>query len=171
MDDGSLLAAIANGSESELRELFDRHAPWLAMRLRRLLPIDAVEDVVQETFVAIWKGSAGYAGRGEAGAWIWGIARRQAAMWLRANGRTEAALDDASELAIDDHAPATMRRLDLAQALASLDGGDELVRAVYIEEKGLDQVAGKLGIPVGTVKSRLFHARRRLRAMLLGEEQ
>jgi RNA polymerase sigma-70 factor (ECF subfamily) len=51
------MAAVAAGDDSALHELFTRHAPWLAARLRRLLPADAVEDVLQETFIAVWRGS------------------------------------------------------------------------------------------------------------------
>jgi RNA polymerase sigma-70 factor (ECF subfamily) len=48
--------------------------------LRRALPVDAVEDVLQETYIAVWKGAARHNGEGAVGAWIWGIARRQAAL-------------------------------------------------------------------------------------------
>ncbi len=51
MDDATLIAAMRGDDDAALRELFERHAPWIAARLRRVLPADAVEDVVQETFV------------------------------------------------------------------------------------------------------------------------
>lgn len=57
MDDETLIAAVAVGDSAALRELFDRHAPWVAARLRRALPVDAVEDVLQETFIAAWRGA------------------------------------------------------------------------------------------------------------------
>jgi len=68
MDDERLLAAVAGGDSTALRELFARHAPWLAARLRRTLPVDAVEDVLQEAFIAVWKGAARYSGEGAVGA-------------------------------------------------------------------------------------------------------
>lgn len=89
MGDERLVEAVAAGDGRALRELFDRHAPWLAARLRRTMPAHAVEDVLQETFIAVWRGAKGYKGEGAAGAWIWGIARRQAALWARKNGRPE----------------------------------------------------------------------------------
>lgn len=46
MDDDGLMAAVASGDHKALHELFTRHAPWLAARLRRQLPADAVEDVL-----------------------------------------------------------------------------------------------------------------------------
>src|SRR5260221_6361989 len=82
MDDDELIAAVAGGDDAGLRELFNRHAPWLAARLRGVLPAAEVEDVLQETFLAVWRGAGGYRPQGSAGGWLWGIAPRQAAPWL-----------------------------------------------------------------------------------------
>src|SRR5215207_6573508 len=76
MDNDELLTAVAGGDDAALRELFLRHAPWLAARLRAALPAADVEDVLQEAFLGVWRGAGGYRGEG-AGAWLWGIARRQ----------------------------------------------------------------------------------------------
>lgn len=60
MDDDELIAAIASGDgdgdgdDTALRELFSRHAPWLAVRLRKALPPDDVEDVLQETACTVF---------------------------------------------------------------------------------------------------------------------
>ena len=89
MDDDALIAAVARRDDTALRELFSRHAPWLAARLRGVLPAAEVEDVLQETFLAVWRGAAGYRSQGSAGGWLWGIARRQAALWLRRRGPAE----------------------------------------------------------------------------------
>ena len=98
MDDDELIARLAGGDDTALRELFSRHAPWLAARLRTMLPAADVEDVLQETFLAVWRGAAGYRpqAQGSGGGWIWGIARRQAALWLRRHGRDDAVLLHAS---------------------------------------------------------------------------
>ena len=65
--DDDLIRAIGSGDEAALRIVYDRHAPWLAVRLRRTLPVSAVEDVLQKTFLAVWRGSGQYAGSGEVG--------------------------------------------------------------------------------------------------------
>ena len=173
MDDEELLAATAAGDDGALRALFERHAPWLAGRLRRTLPAAAVEDVVQETFIAVWRGAGSYRAGGAVGGWIWGIARRQAALWARRHRRAdlERSLDTSAERpAADDPAADAARRVDLAGALAALgpagDAQRELVRLVLVEERPLADVARLLGIPEGTVKSRVFAVRRRLRAAL-----
>jgi RNA polymerase sigma-70 factor, ECF subfamily len=69
MDDDELIAAIASGDgdDTALRELFSRHAPWLAARLRKALPPDDVEDVLQETFIAVWRNAKTYQSRGTPG--------------------------------------------------------------------------------------------------------
>jgi len=77
MDDDALIAAMAAGHDGALRELFSRHAPWLAARLRVVLPAADVEDVLQETFLAAWRGARRYRPQGAAGGWLWGIARRR----------------------------------------------------------------------------------------------
>src|SRR6266700_3044831 len=60
MDDDGLIFAVAGVDDAALRELFCRHAPWLAARLRGVLPAADVEDVLQETFLGAWRGAAGY---------------------------------------------------------------------------------------------------------------
>ena len=68
MDDDELIALVAAGDDAALRELFSRHAPWLAARFRAALPVADVEDVLQETFLAVWREAAGYRLRGRAAA-------------------------------------------------------------------------------------------------------
>src|SRR5690349_22805133 len=124
MDDDDLIAAVAAGDDRALRELFSRHAPWIAGRLRAVLAAADVEDVLQETFLGVWRGAAGYRSEG-AGAWLWGIARRQAALWLRRRGRAESVL---AALAADDRpsgdpAGGAGIRSELADAVRAPGGG------------------------------------------------
>lgn len=167
MDDDELITAVAAGGDLALRELFTRHSPWVAGRLRRTMPVDAVEDVLQETFIAVWRGARSYKGQGEVGAWIWGIARRQAAMWARRHGRPEVIVE---QTVTEDPAPSVGIRVDLERALSLIgpEGHEqrELIRLVFVEGRSLSDVAGLLGIPEGTVKSRLYKARQVLRAIL-----
>ena len=157
MDDEQLIAALAAGDDGALRELFARHAPWLAARLRRTLPAAVVEDVLQEAFIAVWRGARGYRAEGAPGAWLWGIARRQAVNWARKHGRP-------------DLAATVAERVDLERAFATLGPLDapqrELARLLLVEDRPLADVATRLGIPEGTVKSRAFALRRALRAAL-----
>ena len=189
-DDDELIARLARGDESALRELFRRHAPWLAVRLRAALPAQDVEDVLQETFLAVWRSARDYRPQGAAGGWLWVIARRQSAGWLRRRGRDArpvdtAALDDtalntaldgalaaAARAAARDPMEAVMARTDLAAALAVLgpEGSPEreVWRLLYVEDQPVAQVARLMGVPQGTVKSRAHRVRRLMRTALAG---
>jgi RNA polymerase sigma-70 factor (ECF subfamily) len=170
-DDDRLIAAVAAGDDGALRALFERHAPWLAGRLRRALPAGAVEDVLQETFIAVWRGAGSYRADGEAGAWLWGIARRQVAMWARKTGRPHLPLELLPSAA-EDPATVAVRSVDLQRAFAALgpegSAERELARLVFVEDWPVAEVAAHFDIPQGTVKSRVFRLRRSLQAALGG---
>jgi len=184
MDDDELIERIASGragragqacgdgADLALRELFTRHAPWLAARLRAVLPPSDVEDVLQETFLAVWKGARTYRPQGTPQAWLWVIARNQAALLLRRRGPAAASLDtSAASAAAADPVEAALTRADLdAAAAAALGppGGPEreVWRLLYVEDRPVSEVAELMGVPEGTVKSRAHRARRLLRAAL-----
>jgi RNA polymerase sigma-70 factor, ECF subfamily len=176
MDDDELIAAIASGDgdDTALRELFSRHAPWLAARLRKALPPDDVEDVLQETFIAVWQNAKTYQPRGTPNAWLWVIARNQAAMLLRKRGQPPVPLpgEGAEETGPGaDPADAVLARAELAAATQALSGADrhaerEVWRLLYVEDRPVAEVAQLTGVPEGTVKSRAHRARRLLRAAL-----
>jgi RNA polymerase sigma-70 factor (ECF subfamily) len=165
MNDDELIAALAAGDETALRVLFTRHAPWLAARLRAALPAADVEDALQETFLAVWRGAASYRPRGTPQAWMWVIARNQAALLLRRRGPALAALEEVPHGGLDP-AEAAMIRADIATALSG--PGGEVLRLMYVQDRPVAEVATLLGIPAGTVKSRAHRARRLLRATLGG---
>ncbi len=175
MDD-ELIARVASGDDAALRELFSLHAQWLAARLRAVLPAADVEDVLQETFLAVWRGAGGYRPEGAGGGWLWGIARRQAALWLRRRGRAVHlvhALAQANIPAAGDPVEAALSRADLAAAVETLGpaGGPEreVWRLLYVEDRPVAEVAELMGVAAGTVKSRAHRARRLLRAALGSE--
>jgi RNA polymerase sigma-70 factor (ECF subfamily) len=172
MDDNDLITALAAGEDTALRELFSRHAPWIAGRLRAVLPAADVEDVLQETFLGAWRGAGGYRAEG-AGAWLWGIARRQAALWLRRRGRAEsllAALAADAGPPSDDPADAVLARTELADAVRALGPAGsphrETWRLMYVEGRTVAEAADLMGVPPGTVKSRAYQARALMRAVL-----
>jgi RNA polymerase sigma-70 factor (ECF subfamily) len=119
------------------------------------LTSDAVEDVLQETFVTVWRNAARYRSIGRPGAWLWGIATRQAALWLRRNPYVVTCWSD--DHGVDPGAVAT-DRAELAVAVKALGpagGADrELWRLLYVEDRSIADVARRLRIPEGTVKSR-----------------
>jgi len=176
MDDDALIAALAGGDDTALRELFTRHAPWLAARLRAILPAADVEDVLQESFLAVWRGARHYRPEGSAGGWLWGITRRQAALWLRRRGPDAVSLAALEALACqggqpaDDPAEAAVSRAELAAAVRALgpegSTAQEVWRLMYLEDRPVTEVAGLMGVPEGTVKSRAHRVRQLMRAVL-----
>ena len=174
MDDDELIAAMAGGDDTALRELFARHAPWLAARLRPILPAAEVEDVLQESFLAVWQGARGYRPQGSPGGWLWGITRRQAALWLRRRGPDGlplAALSGRSAQHAGDPAEAAVSRAELADAVRALgpEGSttQQVWQLMYLEDRPVNEVAGLMGVPEGTVKSRAHRVRRLMRAVLV----
>lgn len=170
IDDVILLNRVAEGDTRALRHLYDAHSGWIAGRLRRRLPPDAVEDVLQETFLGVWRGAGKYRGTSDVGGWIWGIARLRTARWYRDRGQEPAGMVE--EWVPDDRdiSREITERMDLDRAFTSLgDRHDEdrrLAEAYYLEDRPVRDVAERFGIPIGTVKSRLFRIRRRLVAAL-----
>jgi RNA polymerase sigma-70 factor (ECF subfamily) len=173
MDDNELVAAVARGDDSALRELTYRHVPWLSARLRAVLPAADIEDVLQETFLAVWRGARSFdpvRPEGAAAAWLWGIARRQAALFLRRRGPMTPTLPADDERTELDPAEAAAIRIDLDRAVAALgaegSGDREVFRLMYQQDATVAEVAAAMGVPEGTVKSRAHRARRLLRRAL-----
>ena len=165
--DAELLAKIAAGDLDGLGVLFDRHAANVHRFVARSAPREDADDVVQETFLRVARIAAGFDGRAtSARSWVLGVAhaivrerRRSFARLARAIasfGRTES---DCTSSANEG----ASRELD--RALASLD---DAKREVVVLCEGLGftgpEAAEVLGLPVGTVWTRLHHARAALRA-------
>ena len=175
MDDDELIMRLAGGDDGALRELFSRHAPVLAVRLRAVLPPSDVEDVLQETFLAAWKGARSYQPDARAGGWLWGIARRQAALLLRRRGPATAPLPEVLADGLpnppipNDFGESVATNAQLAAAAATLSPVErEVWQLMYIEDRSLAEVSKLTGVPEGTVKSRAHRVRRQLRAALGG---
>src|SRR5260370_20167854 len=158
MDDDELIAAVAGGDDAGLRELYTRHSPWLAARLRGVWPAAEVEDVLKETFLAVWRGTGGYrpGGSGSRGGWLWGIARRQAALFLRRRGPAELLLPaiDVDGRHVADPAEAAVSRAELAEAVSALGPAGSpnrgAWRLLYVEDRPVAEGAGLVGVPAGT---------------------
>jgi RNA polymerase sigma-70 factor (ECF subfamily) len=151
--------------------VFDRHARVVHAYLARRLGPDRAEDATAETFRIAFERRASFdAGRGEVRPWLLGIAtnliRRDARdeeRRLRALGRV-AAIDGTLSGVAEPSLPASPA---VGAALAALEPGDrDVVLLIGWEDLSYDQVAAALGIPVGTVRSRLHRARQQLRATL-----
>lgn len=165
-DDDALIAAVATGDDRALRVLYERHAPWLAVRLRRMLAASAVEDVLQETFLAVWKNAARYRSTGDVAAWIWGIGRRQGAMWARKHGRPTLALELLGERPGREADPAdeVVNRHEVDRVLAAVGAtgaaNERIARKALVEDRPLAEIAEDMDMPLGTIKSRMHRIRK-----------
>jgi len=173
--DAELLAAVADGDRAALRALHDRHAPWLAARLRRrCAEADVAAEALQDTFVAVWRSAAKWDGSGEPAAWLWGIAIRRLIGVLRTRGRwapVAEALHPGSQgdvvVAAEEHVLLGIEHGGLAAAMAGLSPELRAVmQATVLDGLSTREAARLLGIPAGTVKTRAMRARHELRGAL-----
>ncbi|MEU5867009.1 RNA polymerase sigma factor [Nonomuraea sp. NPDC047529] len=186
-NDAELLAAVAAERVEALRILHQRHAPWLRVRLaRRCSDADLVDDAIQDTFVAVWRDAHRYRAQdGEAAAWIWTIAIRRLISALRRSGAAPpvAALDGSpatggrrsgrpisAELITESAEDAVLVGVehgDLGAALARLSPDlRAAIQATVLDGLTVREAAQLLGIPEGTVKTRVMRAKAQLRGYL-----
>ncbi len=172
--DAALVADVAGGDSGALRELYDRHAPWLHARLmRRCNDPEVVVDVLQDTFVALWKDARKFRGEGEVAGWLWGIAFRR--MVSRLRSRKEVVLLPDWETT----APTTARPSAEDEVLLGVEYGDlagalrrlspefrSVVQAVVLDGLTTKEAGRMLGVRENTVKTRLHRAKAQLRGAL-----
>jgi RNA polymerase sigma-70 factor (ECF subfamily) len=168
--DAELLSRVAAGQHGALELLYQRHAGWVSLRLaRRCNDRELAASALQDTFVAVWRSAGSYDGRGDVGAWVWGIAirrlvdlvRRRPAVGLDTVG--EAVMPSAEELVL-----AGVEHGDLAGALHRLSPElRAVVQATVLDGLTTREAGRLLGIPAGTVKTRMMRARAQLRQELV----
>jgi RNA polymerase sigma-70 factor (ECF subfamily) len=170
-DDAVLLRAVAQGDRRALSELYAEHAPWLVLRLsRRCSDPGLVDEVVQDTFVAVWRSAAKWDGSGAVGAWIWGIGVRRLVDALRSRPRPAVALQDEMTGVVqsaEEQVLLGVEHGDLAGALGRLSPElRAVVQATVLDGLTTREASRLLGIPAGTVKTRMRRARIELRGAL-----
>lgn len=164
-----VLAAVAEGDRTALRLLYDRHAPWLALRLaRRCADRGIVDETIQDTFVAVWRGADRYSGQGDVGAWMWGIAIRRLIDALRRRPQAEVLMAEVEDgRSAEEEVLLGVEHGDLGGALQRLSPQlRAVVQATVLDGLSSREAARLLGIPTGTVKTRMMRARAQLRAEL-----
>jgi RNA polymerase sigma-70 factor (ECF subfamily) len=169
--DAALLRAVCTGDEAALKALYERHATWLYVRLlRRCNDEDLVDDVLQDTFLAVWRGAKNWRGDGEVAAWIWGIGLRRLISRLRHSKAPISVPADQVDASTDHVASAEEAVLlgvehgDIAGALSRLSPElRSVVQATLLDGLTTREAATLLGLPQGTVKGRIRKAKQVLR--------
>jgi RNA polymerase sigma-70 factor (ECF subfamily) len=168
-DDAELVGRfLRSRDEASFLALYRRHTPFLLALVRRLLqtaPAE-VEDVVQEAWIRAAERLAGFRGQSSLRTWLAGIAVNCCREQRRRIRRRREAGSPVDRHAVPERAPEC---LDLERAVGALPYELRCVLVLYaLAGHTHEEVAAQLGIAPGTSKSRLFHARRALRARLEG---
>jgi len=172
--DGELIQRTGNGDRSAFEKLYKRYSrPVFGLALRRLGDRGRAEDAVQETFVSIWRSASTYKPeRGPGAPWLYGVARN--AIVDRSRARNEPAAEAPDEASLergpDERAEAAWLQWRIHRALETLPERErEVIALAYWSDLSQSEVADKLGIPLGTVKTRTRAALAHLAELLDGE--
>ena|SRR5438552_1572883 len=175
-DDAVLIERVASGDRQAFELLFRAYHARLARFLGMMTPRRTiVEEALNDTMFVVWRRAATYNRQSKVSTWIFAIAYRTALKALQRDDEPIEPAMHADEFASDDPGPERRRqdretRAALLRALASLSNEQRSVLVLtYYHDLPYAEIAQIMACPVDTVKTRMFHARRRLRALLSGE--
>jgi RNA polymerase sigma factor (sigma-70 family) len=171
-DDVALLNRVAGKDGAAFEALYRGYYPRLRRFLERVTRRpQIVEEILNDTMLVVWRKASSYNLRSQVSTWIFGIAFRRALKTLRR-------VDDPVEFEPDDSpdqgsagpeglAAAQEMRATIVQALGALSPDHRaVIELTYFEGYSCAEIAEIMRCPVSTVKTRMFHARRRLRMLL-----
>ncbi|MDB5620356.1 sigma-70 family RNA polymerase sigma factor [Tardiphaga sp.] len=171
--DEMLLEKIATGDRTAMHTLYARHHVRVyRFVLRMLRDTASAEDLVSQVFLDVWRTASQFEGRSQVSTWLLSIARFKALTALRQRKHEDIDQDDVMQIA--DQADTPEASLDRSRTSAILracvaklsPAHREIVSLVYYHEKSVEEVAGLIGIPASTVKTRMFYARKQLAELL-----
>lgn len=181
MTDEQIIDRVRGGEVRLFEELVRRHQDQVyGMAVRLVGRSGDAEDLAQEAFLKAFRGLEGFKGDAKFSTWLYRITWNLCADWLRrrrAPGERAASIDEAAEVADGriDVAAAVLDGETRDQVRNALDGLPEKYRAVvtllYYQKMSYDQISAVLGLPVKTIETRLYRARRMLRDALDASER
>jgi RNA polymerase sigma-70 factor (ECF subfamily) len=170
--DETLVARIAAGDNHAMQMLFTRHSVRVFRFVLKMVKDPALaDDLVSEIFFDLWRQAHQFDARAKASTWLLAIARYKAISAMRRR-RVDADLDDAGEIADPSESPEAISQMNgrnqiMRRCIAMLSPSHrEIIDLVYYHEKPIDAVAHIIGIPLNTVKTRMFYARKQLATLL-----
>jgi RNA polymerase sigma factor (sigma-70 family) len=167
-DEEELVRRTAAGDRRAFDELYRRTSPWLLTRLRRRCSDDdVVADVMQETYLAVWRAAGSFAGAttsGSAVGWLWTIAAHRLVDAFRRRARQNQVpavpMAETVAPAAEDEVMAVRVGQELEQALLELPPeARQVLRAMVLDGLSVRETSLLLGLPENTVKSRARRAR------------
>ena len=171
--DELLIARIAKGDRLAMEELYGRYrVPVYRFVLRMVRNATIAEDLNSDVFLDVWRQAGTFEGRSAVSTWLFSIARFKALNVLQRRPMEE--LDDEKAGAVADQADdpeIALAKKDKAAVLRACllklsAEHREIVNLVYYQHKSVEDVAGIVGIPEATVKTRMFYARKKLSELL-----
>jgi RNA polymerase sigma-70 factor, ECF subfamily len=173
LSDDAVIALVARSDDDALAELYDRYGrPAYGLALRILRDAALAQDAVQDAFLSAWRTAAAFdPRRGSASSWLLTLVHRRAVDVVRREDRRRALpLDDAPVAAgdaTDETAETRELRRTVQAALEHLTPVErEALELAYYGGLSQSEIAERLGVPLGTVKSRMFAGLARLRDLL-----
>jgi RNA polymerase sigma-70 factor (ECF subfamily) len=172
--DVELLERVKARDMGAFERLYRIYQPRLARFVTNLVHRpELVEEVLDDTMMAVWNTAGNFRGASRVSTWIFGIAYRQA---MKARRRWDMPVEQEPDLeqASDDDGPDELlhqsrRHVALKSAMEALTADHRAVLDLtYFHGMGYREIAEIVGCPVDTVKTRMFHARRRLKKVLAG---
>jgi RNA polymerase sigma-70 factor (ECF subfamily) len=166
--DRALIAAIAQADQAAFRELHARYFRRIT-RFLRAAPYrsDLLDEIANDTLWVVWQGAPRFRGESKVSTWIMGIARKLSSNTFRAIRRR--GNNDSRALYEQEYEPFAQTELTewVCEALAGLPAEQRtVVELFYGLDQSCEEISRAVNCPIGTVKTRLFHGRRKLRELL-----
>ncbi|MDX2255266.1 MAG: sigma-70 family RNA polymerase sigma factor [Pseudanabaenaceae cyanobacterium bins.39] len=183
-DDLPLVQACLRGESHAFPKLYQRHSPKVRSTLYQLCGADGLDDLVQDVFLRAWRGLPKFRQTAQFATWLYRItfnvaSDRRKALAIKRSQSVNLEDDQLTNLADDEMAKIGENQSALNQihyqdllhrSLRKLSDDHRAVLVLHdLEELPQKEIAEILGIPVGTVKSRLFHARSAIKKFLEAE--
>ena len=175
-NEAEVLARVARGDRAAFERLYRAYLPRLTRFLQQVMRrTSAVEEAINDTMLVVWRKAGTYSGDSKVSTWIFAIAYRRALKLLK---RFDEPVADEPDLtsASDDATESFVMQLELravlGEAMAKVSAEQRaVIELTYYQGCAYREIAEIMGCPVDTVKTRMFHARRRLRQLLADRRQ
>ena len=169
----TLLRRVGEGDRDAFEQLYRIYYPRLFSYLFRILrQAEVVEETLNDVMMVVWRGADGFRGDSRVSTWIFGIGYRQALKTLR-RSKTQPSLlgpENAGE-PLDDRSETTRQEREIHLALSAVlerlsPEHRAVVELTFYYGYSYREIASIVGCPPNTVKTRMFHARRKLRTLM-----
>ena len=171
----SVATRIAHGDDRALEESYRLYGPMVRGYLRRFVPGDEADDLLQIVFLEVWRSRERIDPSRPFEAWMFGIARKRAIDQLRRRHHQIVSVDALRDLSGEDGDQFVERMVWAAEVRAAITqlsaDQQEVIELSYFEDLTQKQIAAKLGIPIGTVKARMTRGMRKLAAIMEGGDR